>query len=544
MAKLLLHIGSPKTGSSAIQKALKLTAPVLLASGVDVPESKLILADSPLDSGNGEWIANFCTGAWSAESARGKQVLHELERVLEQQENTIFSSENFFYSEENLHRVGDELAKKYSDIGIVLYLRNPVDMCHSLWMQAVKRTDSTHVHLTDYINDFSFDPVHVIKRFDEALKSPKMYLVNYDLLSGDVVLDFFQIVKKFFKLKDDHAEVLYRTSLSTAGSSAIVNRSLDSIELVFMQRLTSNLLQRKIPEERIRYIKRLCSDTLLSHNSMSEPFNCPANLAYIIEEKTKSAVASLRREFNIDLTAMKARSVFVTPEKNINEFSVAASEAVGLIASKIPPLLPVVYFKSSDKLEFDGNVDHFSSNFVAGWMVCKTLPASNVLVLVAVGDFEFTLLANFLRSDVVAMHPVYSPYCGYFYEFDSAVSEIIRGGVPVKVSVFGEQLGVVRQERGDLLVTKSTSHIGYFEVGEQRETFNDDCKDVEFAPRSLGENTDGPAEMMARSIASRDQKITEQHHQINQMRIELLRAEAQLVLLKDLMIGSRDEARL
>lgn len=71
-----------------------------------------------------------------------------------------------------------------------------------------------------------------------------------------------------------------------------------------------------------------------------------------------------------------------------------------------------------------------------------------------------------------------------------------------------------------------------------------DSKNVQNPPIRLVQSIDTLSNLIGSSLASRDQTIAQQRHQLNQMRIELLRAEAQLDLLKDLMLGSREDERL
>jgi ubiquinone/menaquinone biosynthesis C-methylase UbiE len=60
----------------------------------------------------------------------------------------------------------------------------------------------------------------------------------------------------------------------------------------------------------------------------------------------------------------------------------------------------------------------------------------------------------------------------------------------------------------------------------------------------LSQDLEAVATLIAQSLAGRDQAIARKNLQLRQMRDELLRAEAQLDLLKDVMLGSREEDRL
>jgi FkbM family methyltransferase len=63
-------------------------------------------------------------------------------------------------------------------------------------------------------------------------------------------------------------------------------------------------------------------------------------------------------------------------------------------------------------------------------------------------------------------------------------------------------------------------------------------------PLSLSQDIASLAEQITQSLADRDQTIVNQHQQLHQMRNELLRAEAQVDLLKEVMLGGRDEDRI
>jgi hypothetical protein len=60
----------------------------------------------------------------------------------------------------------------------------------------------------------------------------------------------------------------------------------------------------------------------------------------------------------------------------------------------------------------------------------------------------------------------------------------------------------------------------------------------------LARDLENLASMLKNSLARRDQTIAQQAIQLEKMREELLRAEAQLDLLKDVMLGGREEDRL
>lgn len=63
-------------------------------------------------------------------------------------------------------------------------------------------------------------------------------------------------------------------------------------------------------------------------------------------------------------------------------------------------------------------------------------------------------------------------------------------------------------------------------------------------PLTLSQDIASLTEQITQSLADRDQKIVNQHQQLHQLRNELLRTEAQLDLLKDLMLGGQNSERI
>lgn len=70
------------------------------------------------------------------------------------------------------------------------------------------------------------------------------------------------------------------------------------------------------------------------------------------------------------------------------------------------------------------------------------------------------------------------------------------------------------------------------------------CAEVQTRSTNFSKDLENVAALLKSILAQRDQTIVEQSMQIRAMRDELLRAEAQLDLLKDVLLGGREEDRL
>lgn len=448
MARLLLHIGSPKTGSSAIQQALGRCLPALATNRVDVPTADFVPRDSLLDSGNGEWLANFCTGIWPEASAKGELVLQRLAAIAADRRDVILSSENFSYSTPSaLQRVCQIVQPAFEEVSVVMYVRNPVDMCFSLWLQGVKRSFSRPIDIDEYAESFEFDALSVLQRFQLSLPDAKLFLRNYDDLRHDVVPDFFHCLCEFFRLADDVKGDLLSASKSALPKN-LVNRSLYAEEVYYMQRLTEILCQMRVPEENILEAKRIASDLLLGQNGHGSVATCPPATALKVGLSAQPVVDALNQQFGLNLRSdpgvTTPPTTLSAPKSLIQAMAAIAAAAV----CRIPPSLPVVFLREGDAFEFDGYVDHVSPVFVSGWVVCKEFPTSSVLVLVEVGGTEITLVANIHRPDVATQYSTYSAYCGFYHEFDGPDSQSVASGNTVTVSVLGSCNPLAKADMG------------------------------------------------------------------------------------------------
>lgn len=150
MRRLLLHIGTEKTGTSSIQRFLLRNRPFLAAQGFHTP---LCLADG---AGNHSWLpllaydderVDDLTRRWLPAGSDRRAVIAAQTRALgreieAQPEGTwILSSEHLqsrLTSEREIVRLRQVLEPLFASITLVLYLRQPIATAVSLWSTAVQ----------------------------------------------------------------------------------------------------------------------------------------------------------------------------------------------------------------------------------------------------------------------------------------------------------------------------------------------------------------------------------------------------------------------
>ena len=131
--RILIHIGPPKSGTSAIQYALHHNRGLLRSNGVEYPEHEI--GSNGISSGNLTSILSLdVSGKWYV----CENKVNELITSFEQSEaNTLLlSSEYFFY-------LVKEIASKVPSAQFIAYIRCPLETFESSYNQSVKRHGRT-----------------------------------------------------------------------------------------------------------------------------------------------------------------------------------------------------------------------------------------------------------------------------------------------------------------------------------------------------------------------------------------------------------------
>lgn len=127
--KILIHIGPPKSGTSAIQYTLNWNRDILRSNGIEYPEHEV--GHNGISSGNMSIILSLNeNGQWQVCENKVINLLDEFERS--EHHTLLLSSEYFFY-------LANVIAELIPQAQFIAYLRCPLETFESSYNQSVKR---------------------------------------------------------------------------------------------------------------------------------------------------------------------------------------------------------------------------------------------------------------------------------------------------------------------------------------------------------------------------------------------------------------------
>lgn len=138
--KIVIHIGPPKTGTSALQFCFHRNTDYLSRNGVWYPQHPV--GPNRVSSGNRDFILSPLpdpldgppTLNWSVDNKKIKKLCADFEKS---KYTTLLLSSEFFW------RQAMDLYKYFPNARYIAYLRNPIDLLESNYNQGVKRAGST-----------------------------------------------------------------------------------------------------------------------------------------------------------------------------------------------------------------------------------------------------------------------------------------------------------------------------------------------------------------------------------------------------------------
>jgi hypothetical protein len=289
--RLVLHIGAPKTGTSALQVAFVRNRSALRSAGVRYPESSSDSAASAgkITSGNGLAIAAFLNP--NLPFAPSYKCTDPLGRIFDSfrygpEKIVLYSCEHMSFFEDRRLVSLTEFASKHSVvIQVIYFVRNIVDHAYSTYNQLIKRHRSTITFgefvTTKYCPPFS----RTVRRARAILGNDNLSLLSYD---------------------DTHRTLLGSTlaAMGVEGANIAeacerVNRSLTEVEIELMRRVN----KRFDSERRCRRI----SDALIYRQPDIIPAETIGNdIICLMSDRFKSEVTLLNELARRELLSMQS----------------------------------------------------------------------------------------------------------------------------------------------------------------------------------------------------------------------------------------------
>ena len=198
MAGLCLHIGLPKTGSSAIQGFLAANAAGLAEQGVHYSLARDAIADSAgVPNGNARALLKYLDPrrrkpGWDPEAFE-RSGFREL-YMPEPDRPSLISSELLSNVEwGRLYRLRDDVLAGVP-VRIVAVVRNLYDHALSTWNQLVK----WHAYAGSFeafaLNEYSNPQLKSLSGYARCFGWKRIAIVNYDEAKGDILRPFLQAV--------------------------------------------------------------------------------------------------------------------------------------------------------------------------------------------------------------------------------------------------------------------------------------------------------------------------------------------------------------
>ena len=230
MPKIILHIGSGKTGTSALQVAFARNSGVLRREGVVYPESPSNgqARQGLVTSGNAMLMAKQLNPRLQY-GGNPENFLRNFEKQMRESfdNNLLYSSEFLSYFQEKkleeLINIADRLG---FSILIVFYIRSIAGHAYSVYSQAVKRGKYIN-KFSEFIQKYKNNFLEIIQKSERVVSRKNLVLRNFDNVRRDVFRDFVENV-----LGINYEASGFRETPK-------VNRSLDFFETEFVRCMNS-----------------------------------------------------------------------------------------------------------------------------------------------------------------------------------------------------------------------------------------------------------------------------------------------------------------
>ncbi len=238
MKTLYIHIGTPKTGSSAIQAFLSQNREVLTQKGFCYPKFPFHY-DYVSKNRNGYFLRAKKLENRQSDFEEGIEMLR---KAFEEYSNVILSEEGIWYENFKWHQqLFDVMQEKGYQVKIIVYLRRQDDYVVSRWNQFVKSYSYKYKHrdtddgiwenfLKRELKDSRLNYFTTLKKLEDIYGEGNILVRRYDrnyFTKGSVISDFLQTVG--LERTDEYTEAQLVVNPSLSPNTAEIQRVLNTV---------------------------------------------------------------------------------------------------------------------------------------------------------------------------------------------------------------------------------------------------------------------------------------------------------------------------
>ncbi len=240
MSTVFIHVGTPKTGTSAIQFFCSKNRKLLKSKGVSFPDLGFEFPGIGVNR-NGHFMNRREKDAdkkrlHDKEAEIVEKGLNKIQKQLEKYPKVVLSDEQFWNNKEmNTEKWGqykEKFAQMGADLKIIVYLRRQDLLIQSYWAQQVKETMT--MSFKQYIDSgkytyFNVDYAKRLKEIAAAVGKENIIVRVYEkqqYYGGNILSDFLNILG--LEMTDEYAQADRVINASLEGSCLEVKRLLNN----------------------------------------------------------------------------------------------------------------------------------------------------------------------------------------------------------------------------------------------------------------------------------------------------------------------------
>ncbi|RJE78607.1 hypothetical protein [Paracoccus sp. JM45] len=247
MKTCYVHLGMPKTGSTAIQSALyKVSLDKIAYADLETPNHGVQLISSFSESPEEFYIfRNNRINKEEADKIKNKNK-NKLVKATNSNKSIIFSAEAIpdHLSPEGIKEMVEFMRNRYDQVKAIMYLRPAADLSSSQFQERIKSG----------LSNFKLPPPNYKKRMNPAIEAfgrDNIDFIRYsrkDLIDGDIVKDFIHRIGINLQQKEGSPE---NTSLSAeaVGKIYVFNKLISHYLPIEQRTKLRNLLKKELVKD-------------------------------------------------------------------------------------------------------------------------------------------------------------------------------------------------------------------------------------------------------------------------------------------------------